>query len=109
MRERSLSLTGFFLECLEGLGIDLPVATPREDARRGSQVSLRHPEAYAVVQALIARGVIGDFREPDIIRLGFAPLYLSHGDVLAAAEHLAAVLEAREYELPGFQTRAAVT
>ena len=109
VRERSLSLTGFFLECLEGLGIDLPVATPREDARRGSQVSLRHPQAYAVVQALIARGVIGDFREPDIIRLGFAPLYLSHGDVLAAAEHLAAVLEAREYELPGFQTRAAVT
>ena len=109
VRERSLSLTGFFLECLEGLGIDLPVATPREDARRGSQVSLRHPQAYAVVQALIARGVIGDFREPDIIRLGFAPLYLSHGDVLAAAEHLAAVLEAKEYELPGFQTRAAVT
>ena len=109
VRERSLSLTGFFLDCLEGLGVDLPVATPRADARRGSQVSLRHPEAYAVVQALIARGVIGDFREPDIVRLGFAPLYLSHADVLAAAEHLAEVLGEREFERPEFQIRAAVT
>jgi len=109
VRARSLSLTAFFLECLGGLGVDLPVATPHEDARRGSQVSLRHPEAYAVVQALIARGVIGDFREPDIVRLGFAPLYLSHADALAAAEHLAAVLRDREFERPEFQTRAAVT
>ena len=88
VRARSLSLTGFFLECLDALGLDLPVATPREDERRGSQVSVRHPEAYAVVQALIARGVVGDFREPDIVRLGFAPLYLSHTDCLRAAEHL---------------------
>jgi kynureninase len=109
VRGRSLSLTGFFLECLEGLGIDLPVATPREDARRGSQVSLRHPEAYAVVQALIARGVIGDFREPDIVRLGFAPLYLSHADVLAAAQHLEQVLSRREFEREDYRTRAAVT
>jgi kynureninase len=72
-------------------------------------VSLRHPDAYAVVQALIARGVIGDFREPDIVRLGFAPLYLSHADALAAAEHLAAVLREREFERPEFRNRAAVT
>jgi len=109
VRRRSLSLTGFFLECLGVLGVDLPLATPREDERRGSQVSLRHPDAYAVVQALIARGVIGDFREPDIVRLGFAPLYLSHADALAAAEHVAAVLRDREFERPEFQTRAAVT
>ena len=64
-------------------------------------MSLRHPQAYAVVQALIARDVIGDFREPDIVRLGFAPLYLSHADVLRAAEHLRAVLEGREYEREG--------
>jgi len=109
VRRRSLSLTGFFLECLGALGVDLPLATPREDERRGSQVSLRHPEAYAVVQALIARGVIGDFREPDIVRLGFAPLYLSHADALAAAEHVVAVLRDKEYERPEFRTRAAVT
>ena len=109
VRARSLSLTGFFLECLDVLGIDLPVATPREDARRGSQVSLRHPDAYAVVQALIARGVIGDFREPDIVRLGFAPLYLSHADVLAAAQHLEQVLARREFEREDYRTRAAVT
>ncbi len=109
VRARSLSLTGFFLECLDGLGVDLPVATPRDDARRGSQVSLRHPEAYAVVQALIARGVIGDFREADIVRLGFAPLYLSHADVLAAAQHVGAVLEDREFEREEFRARGLVT
>ena len=109
VRERSLSLTGFFLECLDALLPDLPVATPREDARRGSQVSVRHPEAYAVVQALIARDVVGDFREPDIVRLGFAPLYLTHADVLRAAEHLRDVVDGREYEREEFRVRATVT
>lgn len=108
-RERSLSLTGFFLECLDALAPELAVATPREDGRRGSQVSVRHPEAYGVVQALIARGVVGDFREPDIVRLGFAPLYLTHADVLRAAEHLRAVLDGREFERGEFRTRATVT
>ena len=108
VRRRSLSLTAFFVECLDGLGVDLPVVTPRDEAR-GSQVSLRHPDAYAVVQALIARGVIGDFREPDIVRLGFAPLYLSHADVLAAAVHLRDVVDGREFEKQEFATRAAVT
>ncbi len=78
VRATSLSVTGTFIEALDALGVDLPLATPREPERRGSQVSLRHPQAFAVVQALIARGVIGDFREPDIIRLGFAPLYVTH-------------------------------
>ena len=109
LRRRSLSLTGFFLDCLDVLVPDVAVATPREEARRGSQVSLRHPHAYAVVQALIARGVIGDFREPDIVRLGFAPLYLSHADVLRAAEHLAAVLRGGEHTRPEHRARATVT
>jgi len=109
VRERSLSLTGFFLECLDALLPDLEVATPRDPARRGSQVSLRHPEAFAVVQALIARDVVGDFREADIVRLGFAPLYLTHGDVLRAAVHLQAVLEGREFERAEFRERSTVT
>ena len=109
VRERSLSLTEFFLECLGGLLPELVVATPRDPARRGSQVSVRHPDAYAVVQALIARDVVGDFREPDIVRLGFAPLYLTHADVLRATEHLRAVVEGREYERAEFQERATVT
>ncbi len=109
VRGRSLSLTGFFLECLDTLLPDLEVATPREDGRRGSQVSVRHPHAFAVVQALIARDVVGDFREADIVRLGFGPLYLTHADVLRAAEHLREVVEGREFERPEFHTRSAVT
>jgi kynureninase len=109
VRAVSLSVTRTFIDALDDLGVDLPLATPREDARRGSQVSLRHPEAFAVVQALIARGVIGDFREPDIIRLGFAPLYVSHLDAVRAAEHVRAVLEDREFERPEFAERGAVT
>ncbi len=109
VRARSLSLTAFFLECLAALGVDLEVATPAADGRRGSQVSLRHPEAYAVVQALMARGVIGDFRVPDIIRLGFAPLYVSHVDALAAARELATVLARGEFTRAEFSLRATVT
>jgi len=109
VRTRSLSLTGFFMHCLRELRVGLVVATPVEDERRGSQVSLRHPAGYAVVQALAARGVVGDFREPDIIRLGFAPLYVSHADALAAAEHLCEVLASNEYERPEFASRAVVT
>jgi kynureninase len=109
VRAASLSVTGMFIEALDGLGVDLPLATPREPERRGSQVSLRHPHAFAVVQALIARGVIGDFREPDIIRLGFAPLYVTHVDAVSAAEHLRAVIEGREFERPEFAERGPVT
>jgi kynureninase len=108
VRSRSLSLTRFFLDCLARLDLRLPLATPADDARRGSQVSLRHPDAYAVVQALIGRGVIGDFRAPDLIRLGFGPLYLSHRDVATAAGALHEVLSTREYERPEFGLRAAV-
>ncbi|NUQ33015.1 MAG: kynureninase [Dermatophilaceae bacterium] len=109
VRAASLAVTGTFIDALDELGVDLPLATPRDPARRGSQVSLRHPAAFAVVQALIARGVIGDFREPDIIRLGFAPLYVTHVDAVRAAVHVKEVLDGREYERPEFAERGAVT
>ncbi len=92
VRAKSLSLTSFFLSCVDALGIDVEVATPRQASRRGSQVSLRHRLAGDVVARLADRGVVGDFREPDVIRLGFSPLYLTHGDCLRAATTLASVL-----------------
>ena len=108
VRAQSLSVTGMFIEAIDAFSLEASLATPREDGRRGSQVSLRHPHAFGVVQALIARGVIGDFREPDIIRLGFAPLYVTHVDAVTAAVHLRDVLGAREYERPEFTERGAV-
>ena len=109
LRARSRSLTTFFIAALDALGADLEVATPREDARRGSQVAVRHPEAYAVVQALMARGVVGDFREPDLVRLGFAPLYVSHTDAATAALVLTQVVRDEEYASEQFRARATVT
>ena len=108
-RARSLSLTEFFLQCLDFHVPDVEVATPREPGRRGSQVSLRHPHAYGVVQALIARGVVGDFREPDIARFGFSPLAITHEQVLVAVEALQEVLSSKEYLDPQYSDRATVT
>jgi kynureninase len=87
---------------------ELELLTPRDAARRGTQVSLRHPEAYAVMQALIARGVIGDFREPDIMRFGLTPLYLRFADVARAAETLGEVMQTRAWDTPAFKHRAKV-
>jgi kynureninase len=113
VRTKSLSLTGFFLDCLDALGLlagsHLRLVTPRDPERRGSQVALAHPDAYAVVQALIARGVVGDFRAPDVVRLGFAPLYLSHADALTAARALRDVLAGDEHTRPEHRAVATVT
>jgi kynureninase len=107
LRAKSLALTGLFIRLAEQLG--LHVVTPQDPAQRGSQVSLRHPAGYAVVQALIERGVIGDFRAPDIMRFGFTPLYLSHCDVWDAAEILADVLAGESWRDERFAVRGAVT
>jgi kynureninase len=110
LREGSLSLTGLFIALVdERLGSVFEVITPREQGRRGSQVSLRHDEAYGVVQALIERGVVGDFRTPDVARFGFAPLYVTHADVCDAVEHLVEVMTHGEHLRPSYAVRNAVT
>ena len=110
VRRRSQSLTGLLIDAVDALvGDRVQLATPRAPDRRGSQVAFRHPHAFPVVKALIARRVIGDFRDPDIIRLGLAPLYVSHADVVAAAAHLAAVLDGEEWREARFAVRATVT
>ena len=111
VREKSVSLTRLFLDLSDDVlaPLGFTVATPRVDDERGSQVSLRHDDAYGVVQALIARGVVGDYREPDVVRLGFAPLYVRHVDVVAAVEQIAAVIAAGEQSDPQYAVRLAVT
>ena len=110
LRAESLSLTGYFIDLVDArLGDLFEVVTPRDPERRGSQVSLRHPGAYGVVQALIARGVVGDFRTPDVARFGFAPLYVTHADVFDAVEALVAVMAGAEHQRPEYAVRLAVT
>jgi len=92
-----------------GAAAGLECVTPIEPARRGSHISFRHPHAHAIVQALIARGVIGDFRAPDIARFGLTPLYLSHADVERAGAILCEVMATEAWRAPEFQARAAVT
>lgn len=92
-----------------GDALDLDCVTPRDPKRRGSHISFRHPHAYALAQALIARGVIGDFRDPDILRLGLTPLYLSHEDAWRAGEQLRGAIEAEEWQETRHQQRLAVT
>ncbi|MGD9536627.1 MAG: kynureninase [Alphaproteobacteria bacterium] len=111
LRAKSVALTDAFIALIERrcAGHGLALASPREAAKRGSQVSFRHESGYPIMQALIARGVIGDFRAPDIMRFGFAPLYLRHVDVWDAVDTLAAVLDSGAWRDPRFGRVASVT
>lgn len=106
---KSQALSEFFLECLADHGVSLDLVSPKQSGERGSQLSFRHAEAYAICQALIARGVIGDFRDPDMLRLGFAPAYVRFEDMAEAARHLAEVLDEEEWRREEFRERATVT
>ncbi|MSO69864.1 MAG: kynureninase [Alphaproteobacteria bacterium] len=108
---KSMALTDIFIALCEQrcAGNDLVVASPREVAQRGSQVSFRHAQGYPIMQALIARGVIGDFRAPDLMRFGFSPLYVRYVDVFDAVEALVAILKSGEWREPRFAQIAAVT
>jgi kynureninase len=106
---KSKALSEFFRQCLAEGGVALDLVSPADPGARGSQLSYRHEEAYAICQALIARGVIGDFRDPDILRFGFAPAYLRFADMAEAARHVAEVLESGEWQKAEFRERAVVT
>ncbi len=109
LRTASLALTDQFIAGVEATCPDLTLATPRDPAMRGSQVSFRHPEGYAMMQALIARGVIGDFRAPDTLRFGFTPLFIDHADVSRAIAIIAEVMAHDLWDRPEYKIRAKVT
>jgi kynureninase len=106
---KSRALSQFLRAAVAEAAPDLPCVSPEDPAPRGSHLSFRDSEAYAVAQALIARGVIPDFREPDILRLGLAPAYLRFEDCWHAAQALGEVLASGEWERAEFKARAAVT
>lgn len=108
LRAKADAMFELFVGEVRRVAPGLELATPTDPARRGTQVSLRHPEAYAVMQALIARGVIGDFREPDILRFGLTPLYLSFADVERAAGILRDVMRTGAWDSPQYKLRAKV-
>lgn len=111
LREKSVALCKFFIAAVEArsAGLGLILASPREAGQRGSQVSFRHRDAYAIMQALIERRVIGDFRAPDILRFGFTPLYTRFVDAFDAAETLHEILASGAWDDPRFKVRRAVT
>lgn len=109
LRSASLALTDRYIAGIEAACPTLILATPRDPAARGSQVSFRHPQGYAIMQAMIARGVIGDFRAPDIIRCGFTPLFINAQDVDRAVAIIADIMQNDLWDRPEYKTRAKVT
>jgi kynureninase len=107
---KSKALSQLFIDEVEArCGDEIRLGSPLDPARRGSHVVFAHSEGHAVMNALIKRGVIGDFRAPDLIRFGFAPLYNRFVEVTRAAEILAEILQSRQWDQPSFRTRAKVT
>jgi kynureninase len=111
LRKKAGRMSALLVQLVERecAGHGLVLGSPPDATSRGNHVIYHHPEAYAVVQALKARGIVGDFRMPDCVRLGIAPIYLSFADIMNAVAHLRAVMEGREWAAPTFQVRAAVT
>lgn len=109
LRAAALALGDRFIAGVEAACPGLTLVTPRDHAQRGSQISFAHPEGYAIMQALIARGVIGDFRAPDILRFGLTPLYIGAAEIDRAIATLAEVMGARAWDRPEYRARKAVT
>ena len=109
IRAASIALTDQFIAGIEAACPMLSLASPRDPAQRGSQVSFRFTDGYAAMQACIAQGVVGDFRAPDIMRFGFTPLFIDAGDVARAVAIIAKVMTDKLWDAPAFRQKAAVT
>jgi kynureninase len=111
VRRKSMALGDLFIRLIETRCADagFTLASPREAAARGSQVSYHHESGYPIMQALISRGVIGDFRAPDLLRFGFTPLYLRYVDLWDAVDALAGIMAQAAWDTPEYKRRAAVT
>ena len=111
VREKSMALTDLFIMLLknECAAWELEIISPEDASQRGSQVAVSHPQGYAVMQALISRGVIGDFRTPNLMRFGFAPLFLSYQDIHDAVKQLKQILESEEWNQEAFLQKSKVT
>ena len=111
VREKSMALTDLFIKLLknECAAWELEIISPKDASQRGSQVAVSHPEGYAVMQALISRGVIGDFRAPNLMRFGFAPLFLRYQDIHDAVKQLKQILEDEEWNQAAFLQKSKVT
>ena len=109
VRRKSEALTDLFIRLADQELTGFGLASPRETAQRGSQVALTHPDGHAIMQALIARGVIGDYRAPNILRFGFTPLYLGFADVWHAIAQIKDVMHTQAWQAAEFNHRKAVT
>jgi kynureninase len=109
VRKASIALADLFIREVEARCPELTLSSPRDANKRGSQVSFRHPNGYAIMRALIARGVIGDFRAPDAIRFGFTPLYIGEAEVRAAVDAIEDVVNNRRWDAAEYRKMAVVT
>ena len=109
VRKKSIALCELFIKCVEDTCPMLRLASPRDATARGSQVSFAFENGYAAMQALISRGVIGDFRAPDIMRFGFTPLYIDENDVLDACKIISEVMNENLWDRPEYMVKARVT
>lgn len=111
LRDKSIALSELFLQLIEQAEelASLRCISPRDPHKRGSQLSFAHPDAFAICQALIANGVIADFRAPDLLRFGFTPLYQRYADIWVVVEKLKEIMTSGSYHQPEFQRRGKVT
>ena len=109
LREESIKLSDLFIDMVEQTCSDLQLESPIKPSERGSQVSFSHPSGYAIMQALIDRNIVGDFRAPNIIRFGITPLYINEKDIIRTVKVLEDILSKKLWDTPAYLNRKKVT